>query len=142
MLYAKSCSQTLLSNSYSRNVYLRSSQIEAQNNGVLYTDSALLTTPAFRGLAVDYNQDPLNGWGSFTVNTTNGFEYTGEQADFYAAINIYYYFQEQVANGSLSENALKVALAQNNVLNQPCGCAVQRSEERRLGKECRSRWTP
>src|SRR5208282_1248538 len=91
---------------------------------VLYTDSALLTTPAFKGLATDYNQDPLNGSGSFNVNTANGFRYTGEQADFYAAINIYYFFQPQVAAG-LPENALKTILAQNNVLNQPCGCAVQ-----------------
>ena len=48
---------------WSSNLWLRSSQIGAQRNGVLYTDNALLATPAFLGRAVDYSQDPLNGWG-------------------------------------------------------------------------------
>jgi microsomal dipeptidase-like Zn-dependent dipeptidase len=103
--------QVLLSNSFAMNVNLRRSQIQSQGNGVLYTDTALLTTPAFKGQATDYNQDPLNGSGSFNVNLTNGFQYTGEQADFFAAVNIYHYFQQAVSGG-LSENALK------NDLNQ------------------------
>ncbi|HWY73995.1 MAG TPA: HYR domain-containing protein [Verrucomicrobiae bacterium] len=103
--------EVLLSNSFSKNVNLRGSQIESQNNGVLYTDNVLLTTPAFKGLATDYNQDPLNGSGSFSVNTVNGFQYTGEQADFFAAVNIYHYFQPLVSGG-LTEDALKNILGQ------------------------------
>src|SRR5262249_30794346 len=65
--------EVLLSNSFTKNLNLRGGQITAQNNGVLYFDNVLLTTPAFKGLATDYNQDPLNGSGSFSVNTANGF---------------------------------------------------------------------
>ena len=32
--------------------------------------------------------------------------------------------------------------AGNRVLDVGCGCGDTRSEERRVGKECRSRWSP
>jgi hypothetical protein len=106
---------------WSGNQWLRSSQIGAQRNGVLYTDSALLTTPAFLGRAVDYSQDPLNGWGdpSGSVDSSRGYRYNGEQADFFAALNIFYSLMPSVQGGphwSLSD--VEGLLDQNNDLYQ------------------------
>ena len=38
----------------------------------------------------------------------------------------------------IQQQAIPVALSRKDIL----GCAQTRSEERRVGKECRSRWSP
>jgi microsomal dipeptidase-like Zn-dependent dipeptidase len=72
---------------------LRSAQIEAQANGVLYgpSNGPALTTPAFRGRAVETDNQTA------FASTWKGYEYNLDQADFYAAINIFYWLQPNAA---------------------------------------------
>jgi microsomal dipeptidase-like Zn-dependent dipeptidase len=72
----------------------RGAQIESQLYGVVYANPALLTTAAFRGRAVNDARD-----------LSKGYYYSWDQADFYAAINIFYAKQNDVMNGE-SEDAL------------------------------------
>ena len=80
----------------------RHEQIDAQHNGVLYEPryAPPLTTSAFRGRAME----PKNLTGE--VVTTNGYAYNVDQADFFAALNIFYSLEAGVAAGSVTEQSV------------------------------------
>jgi uncharacterized repeat protein (TIGR03803 family) len=122
----------------------RGLQILWQSNGVAYTSNALLTTAAFEGPATDYTYDPMNNnnlneytgytglWNNYDqlnalftpilydskLQTQNGYIFNGEQADFFPAINIYYYFLNQLQtpsnpNGTITESVLENTILPN-----------------------------
>jgi hypothetical protein len=76
---------------------LREEQIEKQHNGVLYEPryGHALTTGAFRGRAME----PKNLTGP--VTGTNGYVYNVDQADFFAAMSIFYSLRPYVENGQI-----------------------------------------
>ena len=77
----------------------RSQQIEAQHNGVLYEPryGPALTTSAFRGRAME----PKKLTGDATKN--DGYKYNVDQADFFAAMSIFYSLKLGVEAGSITE---------------------------------------
>ena len=81
------------------NLAHRYQQVQAQANGVLYSPQygLPLTTGAFRGSTVDVGNQ------STDASTDQGFVYNEDQADFYAAIRMYYWLKPAVAGG-LSQN--------------------------------------
>ena len=88
-------------------ILARANQVAAQNNGVLYTPTygRPITDAAFRGRAEDAgnNDQP--------ARADLGFAYNADQADFFAAMRIFYWYKADVQNGVLSQNDVLNRLA-------------------------------
>ncbi|MDB6040374.1 MAG: peptidase [Verrucomicrobiales bacterium] len=89
----------------------REEQIAAQHNGVLYEPryGPALTTAAFRGRAMEPKKLIA------PADATQGYAYNVDQADFFAALNIFYTLKADVEAGRMLEQTVTVSI--NTIVN-------------------------
>ena len=73
-------------------------------------------------------------WKSFTANVRRGLEDNLRSASALVAIAVICALSGSVCSGKAIQEYINIAGC--------CAAALSRSEERRVGKECRSRWSP